>query len=56
MRTVGKTLKETHIKLDVDDVQDLISEIEEQQQFASEIHETLATGFGNYENVDAEDC
>ena len=55
MSTAAKTLKETHRKLDVDDVQDLISEIEEQQQIASEISETLATGFGNYQNVDDDD-
>ena len=54
MSTAAKTLKETHRKLDVDDVQDLISEIEEQQQIASEISESLATGFGNYQNVDAD--
>ena len=51
MSTAAKTLKEAHKKLDVDDVQDLISDIEEQQQIASDISETLATGFGSYQDA-----
>ena len=52
MSTAAKTLKETHKKLDIDNVQDLISDIEEQQQLASEISDTLATGFGIGQDVD----
>ena len=52
MSTAAKTLKETHKQLDVDNVQDLLSDIEEQQQIAGEISETLATGFGNYQDFD----
>ncbi|KAI6652019.1 Charged multivesicular body protein 4b [Oopsacas minuta] len=55
MSTAAKTLKETHKKLDVENVQDLICDIEEQQQIASEISETLATGFGVQQDEDDDD-
>ena len=55
MSSAAKALKATHKKLDVDDVHDLISEIEEQQQLASEIGDTLATGFSTGHDLDEDD-
>ena len=55
MGFAAKALKAAHQQLDVDDVHDLMDDIQEQNELATEISDALSSPFGLNQDIDEDD-